>query len=265
MKRHSPIVASSSQTRIGSAVLEVETPLPIAPKPGAGGRDNPQPNPGGASVPASVPASRSPGLKKVSFGAGIAKKSEDTRTAYPVMPKTRDSDEVVDRILDRTEQLEALTGALETDKAELKSMATPCYFSVNHGRHEVPSSIACLGKSGREVVVTFQNRYPLLPDESGVLAILGEGRCGTHFRQSFELKIKGDKLPEDKTQQLMDELQALFARYGAGDALELKEGVKPVANFHELRHLQLSVAENLALDAACPIVAMVKTKGRSRK
>ncbi len=54
----------------------------------------------------------------------------------------------------------------------------------------------------------------------------------------------------------------VFAKYGATDALEVKEGVKPIAEFHAARHLQLTPQQNLALDQACPIVAMVKTKGR---
>ena len=239
MKRHSPIVASTNGS---TAVLEVETPPPIA------GRENPQPPP------------KPGGLRKVSFGAGIAKKT-DTKTACPVMPPVRDSAIIVDRILERTEQLEALTGALETDKAELKSMALPHYFAVNHGRHEVPSSIACLGAKGGEVLVTFQNRYSMLPDESAILPVLGAD-ADKFFRQSFELKIKGDKLPAENTQELMDELQALFARFNATDAIEVREGVKPVTEFHAARHLQLTVEQNMALDAACPIIAMVKTKGR---
>jgi hypothetical protein len=75
-------------------------------------------------------------------------------------------------ILERSEQFEALKGALETDKAELKFMVSPHYFTVNHGRHEVPSSISVASPQG-EVLVTFQNRYSLLPDETGLLSVLG--------------------------------------------------------------------------------------------
>lgn len=204
-------------------------------------------------------------LKKVSFG-NIAKKTEPAKTAYPLMPETRDSAALAARILKRTEEFEALKGALETDKAELKMLAAPHYFTANHGRHEVPSSVAVHakdedGKVIGEVLVTFQNRYPMLPDEAAVAPILGE-RTGEFFRQSFELKIKGDKLPEDRTQELMDELQELFNKYNATDAIEVREGVKPTKEFHEARHLELSVEQNLQLEQACPIIAMVKTKGR---
>jgi hypothetical protein len=243
MKRHSPIIGAAEAS---AAVADPPT--------------NSQ-----STVAAPPNAGRPQGLKKVSFGT-IAKKKEDTKTAYPVMPDTRDSAELAARILQRTEEFEALKGALETDKAELKLLATPHYFTVNHGRHEVPSSIAVNakdedGKIIGEVLVTFQNRYSILPDEAGVQPILGE-RTGEFFRQCFDLKIAGDKLPEDKVQELMDELQTLFSKYNASDAIEVKEGVKPVKEFHAARHLELSVADNLALDQACPIIAMIKTKGR---
>jgi len=200
------------------------------------------------------------GLKKVSFGK-ITKKDETTKTAYPVFPDAQGrAAEIAARILERSEQFEALKGALETDKAELKFLVAPHYFAVNHGRHEVPSSVSVSSPQG-EVLVTFQNRYSLLADESGLLPVLGE-RTGEFFRQSFELKIKGDKLPEDRVQELMDRLQSLFAEFQATDALEVKEGVKPTADFHAARHLQLTPEQNLALEQVCPIVAMVKTKGR---
>ena len=215
--------------------------------------------PAASSAPVTPPA-KAGGLKRVSFGK-LATKMEETKTAYPVMP---DADgkvaEIAARILERTETFEALKGALETDKAELKFMVAPHYFAVNHGRHEVPSSVAVNSPKG-EVLVTFQNRYSQLPDESGLLPILGE-ECGTHFRQSFELKIKGDKLPADQTQELLDRLQNLFAEFGATDALEVKEGVKPVETFHAARHRLLTPEQNLALEQVVPIIAMIKTKGR---
>jgi hypothetical protein len=214
-----------------------------------------EPPPPAAAAPAAKPA----GLKKLSFGK-IAAKKEDTKTAYPVYPDAdKRGAEIAARILERTEQFEALKGALETDKAELKFITTPFYFQVNHGRHEIPSSVAVHSDRG-EVLVTYQNRYSLLTDESSLLPILGD-RVIEFFRSAFDIKIKGDSIPDEKAQDLMNELQTLFARYNCTDALELKEGVKPVKDFHAMRHT-LTVEMNLELEAACPIVAMIKTKGR---
>ncbi len=36
------------------------------------------------------------------------------------------------------------------------------------------------------------------------------------FKQSFELKIKGDLIPEAAAEGIIGELQALFARHNAG-------------------------------------------------
>ena len=269
MPRHNPAASG------GTVVLDAPPAAPAA-----------SPTPASPTPVSQQPTAGKTGLKKVSFGA-IATKKDDTKTAYPVFP---DADskaaEIAARIKERTEQFESLKGAIETDKAELKFLVAPYYFQVNHGRHEVPSSIAIkyetyqTGDGGTvarkvgsmignerpigtgEVLVTFQNRYPLLPDEDRLVDILGVAVTQSLFRQSFELKIKGDKLPTDRTQDLMNDLQNLFARYNCTDALEVKEGVKPTDDFHAARHVQLTPETNLALEQACPIVAMVKTKGR---
>ena len=65
-----------------------------------------------------------------------------------------------------------------------------------------------------------------------MLPILGE-QTGRFFRQAFTLEIAGDKLPAEQVQPLLDELQALFAKYQASEALKVKEGIKPVRTFTE--------------------------------
>jgi hypothetical protein len=92
--------------------------------------------------------------------------------------------------------------------------------------------------------------------------VLGEDRTAQFFRQSFELKIDGDKIPADSAEALIDAIQTLFAQYNASDALTAKAVIKPTPDFHTARHTALSVDENLAVEMICPIVAMVKTKGR---
>jgi hypothetical protein len=87
-------------------------------------------------------------------------------------------------------------------------------------------------------------------------------RTASFFRQAFTLEIDGDKLPAEKAQELLDQLQQLFSRYHAAEALKVKEGIKPVPDFHTVRHTALSPEQNLALNQVCPIIAMIKTKGR---
>jgi len=57
----------------------------------------------------------------------------------------------------------------------------------------------------------------------------------------------------------------LFARYHASEALQVKEGIKPVPDFHSVRHTALSPEQNLAINQLCPIISMLKTKGRAKE
>jgi hypothetical protein len=198
-------------------------------------------------------------VKKLSFG-GIAKKKADTKTAYPVFPDNPQIRELAQRIIERQQQFDALEGALKTDKAEMKCLVTPFYFTHNRGKVEVPSSVAVQSDTG-EVLVLFQNRYSKLDSEAPMLGVLGE-RTGNYFRQAFNLTIDGDKLPTDRAQELLNDLAELFAKYSASDALQVAESVKPVPDFHSRRHLELTPEENVAVEQVCPIVAQVKTKGR---
>jgi hypothetical protein len=213
---------------------------------------NPQPGTGSKS-----------GLKKLNFGSMTAKKEEGSKKSYPVFT---DADgraaALAATIIEQQAAFDALDGSMKTNKAELKFMVAPEYFQTNSGKHEVPSSMAVKSSQG-EVLVTFQNRYKTLPDESGLVPILG-GRTEKYFRQAFELKVDGDQIPADSAQELLDQVQALFARYHCAGALEVKSCVKPTTEFHAARHLDLTWQENLQVEEVCPITATVKTKGRGK-
>ena len=202
-------------------------------------------------------------LRKLSFGA-INRKANNAKTAYPVLPDPNGQLAIITaRIIDRTAQIEALDGALAIDKSELKTLATAFYFTQASGKVDVASSVSVRCPTG-EVLITFPNRYGRLESEAALLPILGE-RTTTFFRQAFALEIDGDKLPSERAQELLNELQQLFARYHAAEALKVKEGIKPVPDFHSVRHTVLSPQQNLAINQVCPIIAMVKTKGRIKE
>lgn len=169
---------------------------------------------------------------------------------------------LVTKITAAVEELDALEGALEIDKAELRSFATPFYFQRNHDLHDAPSSVEARNAEGRNVLVAFQNRYAQCADDAPVIALLGDERTARFFRQAFELKIVGDLIPEAEVEPLLAEMQELFARHNAGAALTAKAIIKPTADFHAARHSALTVEENLQLERIVPIVVMVKTKGR---
>jgi len=49
-------------------------------------------------------------------------------------------------------------------------------------------------------------------------------------------KIKNDLIPEAAAEEIIGELQALFARHNAGAALSAKAVFKPTKEFHTARH-----------------------------
>jgi hypothetical protein len=202
-----------------------------------------------------------PAIKKINLG-GIAVKTEKKGTEYPQLPDpTGDVAKLTSDIINESREMEALEGSLKIKKMELKTLAQGFFFNHLHGKHDIPSSVEAIGNPDEKVLVTFQNRYAAIQDESTIIEVLGEERTAQFFRQSFELKIDGDKIPADSAEALIDAIQTLFAEYNASEALTAKAVIKPTAEFHTARHTALSVDENLAVEMVCPIVAMVKTKG----
>ena len=136
------------------------------------------------------------GLKRINL-AGIATKSPASKTAkaYPVLPDPDgQAAALVEGILDKSEQLEALEGALEIEKGELIALAKPFYFAHHAGQMAVASSIEA--RAGEKVVrVGFSNSYRGSADDAPILRAVGD-KGSQFFKQSFELKIKGDMIPE---------------------------------------------------------------------
>jgi len=209
-------------------------------------------------VQTSAPAAPRKGLKKVSLG-GIAKKESDTTNKYPTFPdETGTVGELAARIAERQEQFEALKSALETDKAELARVhIRPWYLRHFHRKTDVASSVLVKWQTPPAetqpaatgtVRVTVKEQYYAFPSEDPFIPILGEEGVEKYFRQAFELKIKGDKLPTDKAGELVEKVQALFTEYGCTDALEAKECIVPVENFKALRFSEMELAQSLALE-----------------
>ena len=209
-------------------------------------------------APAPAPAAAPGGLKRVSLG-GIAKKKDDTASKYPTYP---DADgkaaELAARIAQRQDQNDALEAALEVDKAELaRVLVRPWYLRHFHGKTDVPSSVlvdytaASAGSqeapTKRSLRVTVMEKYYAFPNEDAFIPILGDD-TQKYFRQSFEIKIKGDKLPAEHAATIIERLQVLFGEFDCADALEAKEAVTPVPNFKALRFTRMPLEQSLALE-----------------
>jgi hypothetical protein len=198
------------------------------------------------------------GLKKVQLG-GIARKKDDTSNKYPIYPdEDGAAGELAARVAERQEQFDALKSALETDKAELgRVMVRPWYLRHFHRKSDVPSSVLVQWKVPGDadtpdrtgaVRVTVKEQYYTFATEESFVPILGD-QVSKFFRQSFELKVNGDKLPgQSRGQEFLEKLQALFAEYDCSDALEARECVVPVDNFKALRFTEMDLEQSLALE-----------------
>jgi hypothetical protein len=143
-------------------------------------------------VATAAPSAPAAGLKWINL-AGIATKSATTKAAkaYPLLP---DADgqvaALVEGILEKSEQLEAIEGALEIEKAELIAIAKPFYFAHHAGQMAVASSIEA--QSGSKTIrVGFSKSYRGTSEDSAIVRAVGE-EGARFFKQSLELKIKGD-------------------------------------------------------------------------
>jgi hypothetical protein len=206
-----------------------------------------------------VQAPAKAGLKKVSLG-GIAKKKEDSGSKYPVYPDEEGkAAEIAARIAERQDQFDALKSSLETDKEELgRVMIRPWYLQHFHRKTDVPSSVLVnyhvkadpengIEERKGTVRVTVREQYYAFPSEDAFTPVLGD-QVEKYFRQSFELKIDGDKLPADKAGELVEKTQSLFAQYDCSDALEAKECIVPVENFKALRFAEMELSQSVALE-----------------
>lgn len=209
------------------------------------------------------PAAPKPAIKKLNLGGIAAKKKE--AASYPALPVTPESSALVSELIAETEELEALKGSVDLKKATIKATAQRFFFAHLHGKHDIPSSVEATGENPDDkILISFANRYSTITDETPIIDLIGPERTAAFFRQAFELKVDGDKIPAAHTESLIEEIQELFAKYEATDALSAKAVIKPTPDFHAARHTALSVEENLTLDTLCPIIAMVKTKGRKK-
>ena len=205
------------------------------------------------------------GIKKINLGGFKQESAKPGGKAYPVLPDPDGTIAVLaSSIIEKAEQLDALTTSLELEKAELRGIAAPYYFKIHQGQVVVSSSIDCRDTQGRSVLVQLANSYKAVTDEAAVTALVGPA-VERYFRQAFEFKIKGDLIPAESVEPLLEELQELFTRHNASAALTAKAVVKPTESFHTARHTLLSVEQNLELERICPIIARVTTKGRAGK
>lgn len=221
-----------------------------------------------ATTTAPAPAAAK-GLRKINLG-GIAQSAakEKKGKTYPVLPDPDgQAADLVVSILEKSAQLEAIEGSLKIEKAELIALCKPHWFRHHHEGGAPASSVEVRAeiedektkqKTQKAARVTFTSRYYGTADEDALANAAGD-RLDRFFKQSFELKIDGDLIPDEKVEAVIGELQELFARHGVSGALSAKAVFVPKEDFHTNRHTAFTPDENMALDRVMPMVCQVKS------
>ena len=180
-------------------------------------------------------------------------KSSSGKT-YPVLPE---ADGMVAQLVNTIHEYSEYKDALDGAKKQLAAMARLAYNRANSGM-AVPSTGILAKGDGKEVLVSVTSYYSGVGDPAEL------ERVSAGLSDSFERKysIKSDKLPKRNEEELLADLVELFNRYGATDALEVKDSYVPKEGFHVTRHVDLTEAENNELDGIAKCRVAVKTKGR---
>ena len=191
---------------------------------------------------------------------GTLKKNTPTKTTsgktYPVLP---DVDGVVKEIVNKIHECSEYEDALKGAKKQLTAMAKPFFNSTNAGKADPATGLVAKG-DGKEVLVSFTSYYSGVDDLSKLDAV-SDGLSNS-FERKYSITIKGDKLPKQNEGGLLADLVELFNRYGATDALEVKDSYVPKSGFHTSRHANLTEDENNKLDEIAKCRVAIKTKGR---
>lgn len=185
---------------------------------------------------------------------------------YPVFVDNTPGKDVIQtatRVKVNAVVFDSIEGSLKTDKAFLVERTMPYWFQSQQGKSDPASSVSIQTGEG-EVLVTFADKFKIASSPQAVAAIVGAAAVTAHFYQAYEIKISGDDLPQTAdTQVLLNELKALFTKHGVAHALQFKSSIKPKKGFNKTRHVLFTPEQNIAINAICPMIPLVKTKGRN--
>lgn len=183
------------------------------------------------------------------------------------MPDDPELADIAQNLRSKRQQIEVLDGEIKQEQAALMERVYPFYWESNKGKSGVPSSLNVKAKDGERILVMIAAKYPS-PKEAeieamrqAIVRVIGQESYDANFRNAFSIKITGDKIPTEHQQDFIDKLGALCAEYNCIDALEAAPTIRPVADFHQKRHVAFTPDQNKALNEVFPITVMVKSKG----
>lgn len=174
------------------------------------------------------------------------------KTEKPIIPCPV---EAVTNFVEAKASFESAEGILKATKGQLLEHASQEFWKLNNVRvsqGQEPASTAEMLGDNVVARITCARIYPVVTDTAPLVAIVGEQVAQKGFRQTFDFKVEGAKIPATHAQYFVDGLRELVAKCGAGEAVTIKAGIQPTEQFHTERHKLLTPDQNMALQAVCP-------------
>jgi len=174
------------------------------------------------------------------------------KTEKPIIPCPA---EAVTSFVEAKASFESAEGVLKATKGILLEHASQEFWKLNNQRAsqgQEPASTAEMLGDNVIARITCARIYPVVTDTAPLVSIVGEQVAQKGFRQTFDFKVEGAKIPATHAQTFVDGLRDLVAKCGAGEAVTIKAGLLPTEQFHTERHKLLTPEQNMALQAVCP-------------
>jgi hypothetical protein len=174
------------------------------------------------------------------------------KTEKPIIPCPA---EAVTSFVEAKASFESAEGVLKATKGQLLEHASQEFWKLNNQRvsqGQEPASTAEMLGDNVVARITLARIYPVVTDTAPLVSIVGEQVAQKGFRQTFDFKVEGAKIPASHAQTFVDGLRDLVAKCGAGEAVTIKAGIQPTEQFHTERHKLLTPEQNMALQAVCP-------------
>lgn len=201
-------------------------------------------------------------------GIATAPKAATGKT-YPLIVPDLDPETLaefraqISTLLTEKEEFKALKGTIESRTGDVLTVVRPEIHRIASGSAENSHAVLVNGEGDDVALVNMIKKYKAVTDAAGIVAAIGQAKFDLYIDERTELKIDFQKVPEAVQQDFLNAIVEAAQRLECTGAIEAKQVFAPKPHFHALRRTQLSIEENIALDAVMPLEVHVKRKGGS--
>lgn len=180
--------------------------------------------------------------------AGVKKsdKTTEPKSKVPLFTVPDTLRPLVDNVVKWDSEMKALKAQSDTAKTDLMTVAKDPYYTEAHRNPELSS----LRLQGTKETVLFVVSAKLKGaiDLPAVKKLIGGPKTDMWFHQTTDFSIDFDQIPDEKKQQVANELVAVLEKHGCTEAAKADQKIVPVTAYWTARHaLPLPTVRDLDL------------------